>query len=258
MRRLLPPLDQEIDVEHVYRDVRFPDPPTQRPYMILNFVVSLDGQATLGDGGAAGLGSKTDHRLMAYLRTTADGLMHGAGTVRADNFPPVVPPDLVPLRRTRGLSPQPRGIIISASGDIPVTNRYFSAGPPLLITTEDRQAEVARRLTSHAEVIGVGERMVDLPSALHVLREGYGMRLVLCEGGPVLTHNLIKLDLVDELFLTLAPVLGGDSHARRLLEGAAFPAQALPRATLLQLFANGSELFLRYRLQPAAKEQAAG
>jgi riboflavin-specific deaminase-like protein len=257
MRRLLPPPDQEMDAEHAYRDLQFPDPPAHRPYVILNFVISLDGQATLGEGGAAGLGSKTDHRLMGYLRTTADGLMHGAGTVRADNFPPVVPEDLVPLRQARGLSPQPRGVVISASGDIPATNRYFSAGAPLLVTTVGRQADVARRLATRAEVLGVGEPSVDLQRALQMLRARYGMRLVLCEGGPVLTHDLIRQNLVDELFLTLAPVLGGDTQARRLLEGAAFPLQALPRATLRHLFANGSELFLRYRLLPAGDARAA-
>jgi riboflavin biosynthesis pyrimidine reductase len=97
-------------------------------------------------------------------------------------------------------------------------------------------------------VLGIGRKEVDLAAALEMLRTRYAMRLVLCEGGPVLTHDLIRLGLVDELFLTLAPLFGGDPQARRLIEGAAFSPNTLPRASLLHVLANDSELFLRYRL----------
>src|SRR5579864_3912459 len=94
MERIFPPSTQPIALEDVYRDLTFPEPPEERPYTLLNFVSTLDGQTTLGDTGARDIGSKVDHRLMKRLRTVADGLLHGAGTIRFDNFPPVVPPDL--------------------------------------------------------------------------------------------------------------------------------------------------------------------
>src|SRR4051794_32020589 len=98
MERILPPPARTLAVEDVFKDLIFPDPPDDRPYTVLNFVATLDGQVTLGDTGAREIGSETDHRLMRRLRTVADCLMHGAGTVRQDNFPPRVPPDLIPER----------------------------------------------------------------------------------------------------------------------------------------------------------------
>ncbi|HWE61537.1 MAG TPA: dihydrofolate reductase family protein, partial [Chloroflexota bacterium] len=85
---------------------------------------------------------------------------------------------------------------------------------------------------------------------LRILRTRFGVRLLLCEGGSRLTHDLVAGGFLDEIFLTLAPKLGGDSDALRMLEGPPFRPDALPRAELLHVLLEGSELFLRYRLKP--------
>ncbi len=133
-----------------------------RPYTVLNFVTTLDGQVTLGDTGAREIGSETDHRLMRRLRTVADGLMHGAGTIRQDNFPPRVPPDLIVERLARGLAEQPLGVAISASGNLSPALRYFSVRPPAVFTMNRHQAALSEQLGSKATVFGVGEEAVDL------------------------------------------------------------------------------------------------
>jgi riboflavin-specific deaminase-like protein len=217
---------------------------------VLNFVTTLDGQATLGDTGARYIGSATDHRLMQRLRTVADGLLHGAGTIRLDHFAPRVPRDLIHERLARGLAEQPLGAVVTASGNLSPDLKYFSLRPPIVFTTDARQAEVTEKLGSRATVFGMGDGSVDLAEALKILRTRFAIRVLLCEGGPKLTHGLIVRGLVDELFLTLAPKLGGDAEAPGLVVGPRFKPPEVPRLTLLDVLEHEGELFLRYRLKP--------
>jgi 5-amino-6-(5-phosphoribosylamino)uracil reductase len=255
MQRLFPHAAPDVQIEKVYQDLTFPEPPADRPYVLLNFVITLDGQSTVGAGGAAGIGSATDHRMMAKLRAVADGLLHGASTVRKDNFPPRVPDDLIPERIARGLTPQPLGSVVTRSGNIDPENKYFSMQPPVVFTTSVEVSRVAARLGQRAQVIGAGETDVDLAVALRMLRERFDIRVLLCEGGPVLTHALIAGGYLDEIFLTLAPKLGSDRNALRLVEGPAFAADALPELELLHVLKHESELFLRYRVEPGTPSQ---
>jgi riboflavin-specific deaminase-like protein len=232
-----------------YAGLDYPDPPCDRPYVLLNFVITLDGQATLGKGGAAGIGSSTDHRLMRELRATVDGLLHGAGTVRAHNFAPVVPDSLVQGRVARGLAPQPLGAVVTRSGDLKAQSKYFSERPPLVFTVGTMAASVANSLGSHATVLGAGAMDVDLRSMLETMRRQFGLRTVLCEGGPLLAHGLLAAGCLDEMFVTLAPKIGSDRAAPRLVEGSAFPEGEFPLLDLVHVLAEGSELFLRYRVR---------
>jgi 2,5-diamino-6-(ribosylamino)-4(3H)-pyrimidinone 5'-phosphate reductase len=243
------PTPRSIGDGEGYDSLRFPDPPSGRPYVILNFVLTADGQASLGAGGAAGIGSETDHRLMRKLRVTADALLHGAGTVRADNFRPTVPEDLVPRRLARNLEAQPLGVVVSRTGNLPAENRYFSARPPVVFTTNAPAAGLSARLGSRAKVLAMGEKEIDLGGALAMLRYQHGVRLLLCEGGPSLAYDLLAGGYLDELFLTLAPKLGADSSALRLLQGPAFPEDAVPSLTLRHVWHQDSELFLRYTVR---------
>jgi len=252
MKMLFPHPIIDLAVEDVYRDLQFPEPPTDRPYLILNFVTTLDGQATLSDGGVAGIGSKTDHRLMRRLRILADCLLSGAGTVRKHNFRPIVPADLEAERIARGLTPQPLAAVVSASGDLSLENNFFAQGHPLIFTTTSGAARLGPAASDRARVLSLGETRVDLLQALWVLRYEHHVRVVLSEGGPRLVHDLLSQGCVDELFLTLAPKIGSDRDALRLVEGPAFPLGALPQADLLHILIEGSELFLRYRISPAA------
>jgi riboflavin-specific deaminase-like protein len=252
MKQLLPLPACDVDVETVYRDLTFPEPPAERPYVILNFVQTIDGQTTLGSGGAAGLGSAVDQRLMKRLRVVADMLLHGAGTVRQDNFPPGVPKDLEHERLARGLRAQPTGVVVTASGRLLPENRYFSRPGALILTTRQQEERLHQLFDARATVISVGDQAVDLRAALGMLRQRFGARVVLCEGGPRLAYNLVENRLVDELFLTIAPKLGSDPRALRLLDGPAFDPAALPQAQLLHVLVADSELFVRYRLAPSS------
>jgi len=248
MRRLFPDPVDDLAVADAYRDLQFPEPAAARPYVVLNFVITLDGQSTVGTTGVAGIGSETDHRLMRELRVLADGLLHGAETVRRDNFAPTVRAELVPARLARGLAPQPLGAIVTRSGRVDPANPYFSGRPPVIFTTGATQPDLAARLHGAADVIAAGEGDVDLAMALGMLRARFGVRVLLCEGGPTLAHQLIARQCLDEIFLTLAPKLGSDREALRLIEGPPFAPEALPRLELCHVLSHESELFLRYRV----------
>lgn len=248
MQRLFPDARSDLTVEDAYKDLSFPEPPPARPYVILNFVLTVDGQATVGTTGVAGIGSDIDRRLMHELRVAADGLLHGAETVRRDSFPPAVRAHLVPARLARGLSAQPLGAVITRSGNLDPANRYFAGRPPVVFTTQAMQPDLARRLHGRAEVLAAGERDADLPVALAMLRKDFAIGLLLCEGGSTLAYQLLSSGCLDEIFLTIAPKVGSDRAALRLFEGAAFAADSLPRLELCHVLSHESELFLRYRV----------
>lgn len=247
MLRLFPGPSADVPASDGYDCIRFPEPPIDRPYVVLNFVTTLDGQATLGTGGAPAIGSATDHRLMRELRATADGLLHGAGTIRLDNFAPVVRDHLVSGRVARGLAPQPMGAIITRSGNLDPGLKYFSGRPPLVFTTAATAPGLAARLGRLATVVVAGTLDVDVRAVLEILRARYEIRTLLSEGGPQLAHSLLAVGCVDELFLTLAPKIGSERAAPRLVDGPPFPEHAVPKLDLVHVMSEGSELYLRYR-----------
>ncbi|HXT36699.1 MAG TPA: dihydrofolate reductase family protein, partial [Chloroflexota bacterium] len=155
-----------------------------------------------------------------------------------------------------GLAEQPLGAVVTASGNLEPSLRYFSGRPPVVLTSEARATALQARLDGRATVVGVGGDTVDLRAAMGVLRRRFGVRTLLCEGGPRLAHGLIAGGLADELFLTLAPKLGSDSGALRLLDGPRFVPPDVPELTLIHILHHEGELFLRYSLQ--AEQRSSG
>ncbi|KQX07786.1 MULTISPECIES: dihydrofolate reductase family protein [unclassified Leifsonia] len=192
----------------------------------MNFVVSLDGASTLEEH-SGGLGDAEDQRVMSVLRETADVLLVGAGTVRAEGY---------------GGLPMPLALV-SGSLDIDPGHQVFTDTDAARYVITHAGAPAARReaLAAVAEVLVCGEDAIDLEAALEALA-ARGHTQVLCEGGPYLFGELMHADLVDELCLSLSPVLvGGD--AGRILRGA--PEQ-LRRMRLVHALQGEAMLFLRY------------
>ena len=200
-----------------YAEYRYP----QDPWLRANMIASVDGAATR-DGLSGGLGNEADHRLFHRLRELSDVVLVGAGTVRAEGYGPAK----VPLA------------IVSRSLGFDYSSPLFE-GRTILVTA--RKAPGLAEAREHAEVIVAGENSVDHRSALAQLRER-GMGKVLCEGGPILLGQLVSEGLLDELCLTVSPVLLGGG-AVRVLDGPAV-AQEMTLASVRQ---EGEHLFLRYR-----------
>ncbi len=224
--------------------------PPDRPYLILNMVATLDGKAALG-GRTAGIGGPADRELFHHLRTQADAVMAGAGTLRAERYGRIVrEPALRAKREREGLSPDPLACLVSASLD-------GLADLPLLAVPEQR---VAVLTAASGELPPRGARVeyvrggpadggggwVDLPEALGRLRAEWGVRSILGEGGPTLNAELLRAGLVDELFLSVAPKLAGGAEALTIVAGEAVPEPV--EFELVWLLAHHDELFQRWRI----------
>jgi riboflavin biosynthesis pyrimidine reductase len=230
--------------------------PPNRPYVVLNMVSTVDGHATL-DGRSGPISDSADRALFHALRTAVDAVMAGAATVRVERYGRIIPDASRRARRVeQGLSAEPLACIVSGGlaleGDIPLLAE--PAAKVAILTSS------AASLPASAEVHYIRaarDGQLDLTAALAELRARFDVRTLLCEGGPHLNAQLLGAGLVDELFLSLSPLLaGGDldgnpAHleALRILAG---PELSPPVALELRgVLDHDSGLFLRYSVREA-------
>jgi riboflavin-specific deaminase-like protein len=216
--------------------------PMERPYVVANMVASLDGKA-VADGQTRALSSEVDRALFHQLRTQADALLVGAGTVRAERYGRATKSEeLRAKREEEGLAPEPLTVIVSGRLDLaPGLPLLQAPGAPVVIATaaEHELDGVAADVT----YLRTGE---DLPLMLARLREVHGVRSVLCEGGPTLNSYLMAAGLIDELFLSVSPQILGGAGALTIVGGRVLPEPLA--AELVWLCEAGGELFGRWRL----------
>jgi riboflavin-specific deaminase-like protein len=245
MRRVLPEPVTEVTVSELLDEVRpFEAPIDGRPRVITNFVLTLDGKATI-DGVSGPIGSKRDTEMLVGLRTRVDAVMIGAGTMRAECYGRVMPDPVKRQRREQdGLPHDPLMVLVSGRMDLPWEAPLFSdgAGRVLIFTASDADPP---ETATPVEVVR-HEGSVDLGEGLGYLREKHDVRSVLCEGGPHLHAQLIQGGLVDELFVTHAPKLAG-GEGPGLVAGLPEFERGLELAWLVVEPETG-ELFARYRV----------
>jgi riboflavin-specific deaminase-like protein len=228
-------------------------PAGRRPRVFLNMVCTADGRATLG-GRSGAIGNRADRELFHALRTAVDAVLIGAGTVRAERYRRLVKDESQRrLRRERGLSEEPLACIVSASLNLSPETIPLLADPAarLVVITPSATAELPAH-TIPAEYIRTARHgLLDLPSALTELHTRLGVRTVLCEGGPHLNGALLAAGLVDKLFLSLAPKLGGGADgeaSRRIVCGPELhPPVELKLCDVLE---SEGCLLLRYDVEP--------
>jgi riboflavin biosynthesis pyrimidine reductase len=211
------------------------------PSLRLNFVSSLDGAGHVG-GKSEPLSGKADKRIFGVLRMLCDALVVGAGTVRDEGYHALrLDEDRRAWRRAAGLPEYPTLVVVSGRANLEPGHRALAEAPvrPVIVT---RRRTDPGPLAEVADIVAAGEDEVDLPGALAALRER-GHRQILSEGGPQLFGSLTAAGLVDELCLTVSPLLAGPG-ASRIITG---PPIETPQALTLRhaLLAEGS-LLLRY------------
>ena len=212
--------------------------PADRPFVYVNMIMTLDGRTAV-DGRSAALGGEADLETLLELRTLADAVLIGTGTLRAEGYARLLGnPERRARRVADGMAEDPVAVLISRRFDIPWEAGLFAAPEqPVLIYSEVEGA--VPDVPAPVEVVAPAS----LADALADLRRR-GVRTLLCEGGPTLNRSLFAAGLVDELFVTLAPLLTGDDSEESILAGGRLPVPA--DLTLLSVRQAGSELFLRY------------
>jgi riboflavin-specific deaminase-like protein len=245
--RRLHPEPAELTPEEATTGLRLGDlAPAHRPYLVLNMVSTLDGRVAI-DGRSGKIGGEADRELFLGLRTQADAVMVGAGTVRAERYGRMVRrPELRERRVAEGLAPDPLAVVVSARlrlpEDLPLLQDEDSTVLVLTASGEELPPTPARVHYLRGE----GGAELELAPLVRRLRSEYGVRSILCEGGPRLNASLLHERLVDELFLSLAPKLAGGMPLT-VVTGDPLPEPE--DAELVWLLEHESHLFGRYRLQ---------
>jgi riboflavin biosynthesis pyrimidine reductase len=221
----------------------FRKPPGGRlPYVACNFISTLDGRATVG-GSTEALGFHTDARALMRMRTFADAVLIGAGTMRVERYDRMLPvARLRDYRRQIGLPEDPLTVIVSASMDLPWDAGLFADGNGKVIVATTATAPPPP-VATEIELLRY-EETVDLGDLLEHLRRERGVEALSCEGGPSVLRGLVAAGLVDDLFLTQNPVLAGEAE-RGLMHGS-LPAPVA--AKLLWVLEGEGELFTRWRI----------
>ena len=210
-----------------------------------NMVSSADGAASL-DGASAGLSSDTDRRVFALLRTLCDVILVGAATARTERYKPARPHEL--WRDLRPGRPRtPPIAVVSGRLDLDPGSALITAAPPdartIVITSAKAPRAVRAAIEPHADVIIAGEEGVDFTTAVAALAER-GHRRMLTEGGPHLLAELLAAGLLDELCLTIGPLMAGPG-AGRIVASDAPGSPPLP-LTLAHVLEDEGFLLCRY------------
>ena len=253
MRMLLPvPADDlsDADVDAAYA---WPGDPDRVPWLRANMVSTVDGAARSPDGHSAAISSDADRRVFGRLRALADVVLVGAGTARAEGYRPArVRPELAGRRRSAGQTDVPAVALVTRSLDLDLDSDLVARAPvrTIVITCSSSDPALRARVAATTDVVVAGGEDVDLALAVRMLHER-GLWRIHAEGGPTLLADLAAADVLDELLLTVSPLLAGGRYAAatdvpRILSGAPLPDA--PRPLLLHhLLEEGGSLFLSYR-----------
>jgi riboflavin biosynthesis pyrimidine reductase len=216
--------------------------PGGRPALALNMISSLDGRATLA-GRTAALGNPGDRQLFHALRARADAVMAGAETMRIERYGPIVrDPLLLAERAARGLAPQPLAVTVSRSLRLdPELPLLADPGSHLVILTPS-DGEIA---ASAARVSYL--RGPEIGPLLRRLADEFGVGRIVAEGGPTLNAELLRSALIDEVYLSIAPLLLGGPDPLTIVAGPAVGT----RLELAGLLEHESHLYARYRVSGA-------
>lgn len=239
-----------------YTALTFGPPHTDRPYVVLNMVMSADGRVVV-ERTEHGLGSSTDQRLMRELRYHADVVFSGAETMRTSGSSSRLRDATLEAERTAsGRTRNPHAATITRSGNVPIEMAFFTAADfdATVYLADDAPPEAQARLRTTRRPVVLVPAADALRAMLRHQRHALGARLALCEGGPTVNGQLFAQGLVDEFFLTIGPVVVSGEGALTPVRARMVPTVAtLPHLELLSAYANPgtSEVYLRYRVLPA-------
>jgi 2,5-diamino-6-(ribosylamino)-4(3H)-pyrimidinone 5'-phosphate reductase len=223
----------------------------RRPFVFLNVATTADGKLAPPNRHFVPFSSKRDQSLLLELRTRADAVMAGARTV--DSTEVTLGPGEKKYRELRlknGLPEYNLRVIVSGSASVNPHAEIFrhKFSPIIILTTERARPSRVRALQKLGAIVqGFGRSEVDFSAALQWLRSEWKVKRLLCEGGGEINDALLRVGLVDEIYLTLCPKIFGGRSAPTLADGAGI--RNLADATRLKMKSRrrvGDEMFLTY------------
>ena len=214
----------------IYSEISFVNHHLDRPFTFLNMVSTIDGKIVTGERNEPvhDLGSDVDHLLMTRLEGKADAVLVGANSLRATGG---------------GWNPVPTTrIVVSRSGDIPWDSKFLTMGDPIVLTMEGSEIQDRSGIT----VIRAGKIKLDWSLAFRLLLE-HGVNVINVLGGSEINAQLLENNLIDEIFLTLAPKIKLGEHTPTLAGGTPLERKDVQKFELVSVETVGNEIFLRYR-----------
>ena len=224
------------------------------PFVYLNLASTADGKIAPTKERYVGFSSPRDLEHLLELRTEADAVMSGARTI--NSFPMDLGPGGSKYRKVRlknGLAEYALRVVVSGSGNVdPDAEIFKHRFSPIIILATERAGKKLKRLREIADAVETfGEMDLDFTTALRWLKKKWKVNRLLCEGGGELNAALFHAKLVNELHLTISPVIFGGRDAPTLADGEG--VENLADATQLKMKSMkrvGDELFLVYEVLP--------
>jgi riboflavin-specific deaminase-like protein len=233
-----------------------PEDSQSQPRVTVHFAVTLDGKVSTRSHTPALFTSARDKKRLLQVRSENDAVMVARGTLENDRMSLGLPDQALRNERLRrGASEEPLRVIVSGSGeiglDLPIVH---NPGAPIVIYTTSRVSALKRdELEQRVAIHEAGNEQVDLQSVLSHLFSNYGVRTVVCEGGPTLVRSLAQVDLIDRIALTVAAKLFGGKLAPTLT---GLPGDFLPRSRHFKLVnteIGDNEFYLTYEHEACTK-----
>ena len=214
----------------LYKEIAFKNHHFDRPYTFINMVSTIDGKIITGERNESvhDLGSDIDHFLMRRLETKADAVLVGANSLRASGV------TWNPKTHAR--------IVVTKSGNVPWDSQFLTNGDAIVLTTEDSDIESADSVT----VIKAGKTELDWKDALKQLLDR-GINVINVLGGSEINAQLLERELIDEIFMTLAPKIKLGSDTPTIAGGTPLKREDVQKFNLVSFEVIGDEIFLRYR-----------
>ena len=217
-----------------------------RPHVLMMSEITVDGKLTLRRGASSKILMKymapETEILLHQTRAECDAIMVGANTIRIDN-------SFLTVRLVEGKSPL--RVIPSNRADIPPDANVLGPDARTIIAVSEAAPveKVARLRESGADVVVVGERQVDLPELMRVLKSDYGVSRMMIEGGPTLNWSMLNHRLVDEIRLIHLPFIVGGADTPSLVGGMHIETEKeMIRLSLKRYFMCGSNLVTEWNL----------
>ena len=223
-----------------------------RPFVTANFALTWDARISTRRGTPSDFSSKRDKHRLVEIRAKCDAVLVSAKTISVDNMLMGLPDDaLRAARMRRGQAPYPARVLLTNSGRIDTALRIFEKDfSPIVIFSTTRMPDRTRAaLAGRADVWLHESEAVNLAAMLATLRQDYGVKRLVCEGGAQVLRSLLAADLVDEIHATFCPRIFGGTDAPTLTGVAPdfFPKSIALKLQKMEVI--GDECFLRYRVQ---------